>query len=383
MKHPFEDIKVVDLSGYIAGAYCTNLLADLGAQVVKIESHGGDGFRAMSGGFQGWNRGKRAIVLDLKAPEGRDILYQMVSEGDVVVENYRPGVAQRLGVDYETLLGVNPGIVYCTVAGYGTDGPHSAEPGWDSLLQALSGASAAQGGEGNPPVFLRVAISDYAAAILAAYGVAAALLHRARTGRGQRVETSLVNAAVAVQASEFFLYDDKPEPHASDAAGPRATYRLYRAADDWLFLSCEDDRSWAAVCDVLERPDLLRQFPDRESRASHDAEVAAVLEDAFSAGSRQRWLARLQDAGVRCAPSNMMTDVHTDPQAVLSGLTVEADSPDAGPIRQMGLPIKLYDTPGKISGPAPAQGQHTDQVLSELGYAPDAIASLRQRRVVG
>ena len=373
----------MDLSGYIAGAYCTALMADLGARVVKIESHEGDGFRTMSAGFQGWNRGKRAMVLDLKAREGRDILYQMVSEGDVVVENYRPGVADRLGVGYDTLRAINPQIVYCTVAGFGTDGPHSGEAGWDALLQALSGAAVAQGGEGNPPVFIRVAISDYAAAILAAYGISAALLHRARTGQGQRLETSLLNATIAVQASEFFSYPGKPPSPSIPTEGPRATYRLYQAADEWLFLSCDDDRAWAAACGVLGRLDLLKRYPDRESRAIHDAEVGAALERAFSTDARARWLSRLQDAGVKCAPSNVITDVHSDPQAIQSGLTVDADSPDAGPIRQMGLPINFNDTPGTISGPAPAFGQHTDQVLAELGYAPDAIAGLREKRVIG
>ena len=247
---------MVDLAAYIAGSYCSSLLADMGARVVKVESPAGDGFRAMGGAFQGWNRGKRAMVLNLLTDEGRDILYRMVGEADVVMENYRPGVAKKLGADYESLKAVNPSIIYCTVTGYGMTGPYIEKPAFDPLLQAESGAMAAQGGEGNPPVYLRIAMTDYAASILAAYGVAAALFHRARTGQGQRLETSLLNAAIAVQAGEFLSYPGKEPSPRVDSLGLSSTYRLYQAEDGWFFLSCSDDESWRKVCEVLgtERP---------------------------------------------------------------------------------------------------------------------------------
>ena len=383
MEHPLDGVKVVDLAAYIAGAYCSSLLADMGARVTKVESHAGDGFRQMTGSFQGWNRGKRGVIVNLTTEVGRDILYRMVADADVVVENYRPGVAQRLGADYDTLREINGNIVYCTLAGYGTDGPHSKEPGFDALLQALSGAMVAQGGKGNPPVFLRVAISDYAAAILAAYGIAAALFHRAKTGQGQRLETSLLNTSIAVQAAEFLSYAGKPAPPPVERVGPSATYRLYEAEDGWFFLSCGDDESWARVCEVLERPDLSRKFSDRDARARHDAEIATVLEASFATAGRDSWLSRLQAAGVKCAASRHIVDVHDDPQAIHTGLTVDAVSPDFGPVSQMGLPIKFYGTPGVIWGPTPSLGQHTDEVLAELGYSSKEMAELREGQVVG
>lgn len=383
MKHALDGVKVVDLTSYIAGSYVATLLADLGAQVVKVESPTGDGFRVMAGSFQGWNRGKRAIIVDLTKQEGRSLLYRMVAEADVVLENYRPSVTKKLGVDYETIRAIKPDIVYCSVTAYGQTGPHIQSPGFDPLMQAQSGAMHAQGGDGNPPVFLRVAITDYAAAILGAVGIAAALAHRARTGRGQRLETSLVNAAIAVQAAEFLDYNNKPAPHRMGDYGVDATYRLYQASDGWLFLSCQDDESWANACAALGRPGLARRYPDARSRREHDGEIAAELEKIIRGGKRQEWLDKLQKAHVRCGPSRVMTDFHDDPWAIKTGLTVSAESPDAGPVRQMGVAIGFSDTPGIVWGPAPAHGQNTDEVLREFGYSTEEIAKLRQSGVVG
>ncbi|MBM3949454.1 MAG: CoA transferase [SAR202 cluster bacterium] len=383
MKHPLDGVTVVDLTSYIAGSYVATLLADLGARVVKVESPTGDGFRVMAGSFQGWNRGKRAIIVDLTKQEGRDLLYRMVAEADVVLENYRPGVAKKLGVDHETIRAITPDIVYCSVTAYGQTGPYIQSPGFDPLMQAQSGAMHAQGGEGNPPVFLRVAITDYAAAILGAVGIAAALANRARTGLGQRLETSLVNSAIAVQAAEFLDYGAKPEPRRMGDYGVDAAYRLYQASDGWLFLSCQDDESWAKACAALDRPELARRYPDMTSRLKHDGEIAAELERLFARGERQKWLNKLQQAGVRCGPSRVMTDFHDDSWAVQSGLTVSAESPDAGPVRQMGVAIGFSDTPGVVWRPAPSHGQHTDEVLGEIGYSDKDIARLRQNGVVG
>ncbi len=383
MKHPLDGVKVVDLAGYIAGAYCASLLADMGARVVKVESHAGDGFRSIGGAFQGWNRGKRAIVLDLLSDEGREILYQMVAAADVVTENYRPGVARNLGVDYDTLGAINPTIIYCTVTGYGADGPYADNPTFDPLLQAQSGAVVAQGGEGNPPNYLRIAVSDYSGAIIAASGVAAALVHRARTGQGQRLETALLNSAIAVQAGEFFSYPGKPPAPRVDSLGLTSTYRLYKARDGWFFLSCDDDESWSALCQALGRADLAENYPDRVARAEHDGEIGATLVEIFAAQPRRHWLSLLQRAGVKCTPSGYMRDIHDDPQARHLGLTVDAESPDAGPIKQMGLPVTFSRTPGKIWGPSPAHGQHTDEILAEMGFSSKEIEDLRKRGVVG
>ena len=383
MRYPLDGLKVVNLAAYIAGAYSASLLADMGAQVVKVESHAGDGFRLIGSAFQGWNRGMRAMVLDKKVQEGRDILYVLVADADVVVENYRPGVAKRLGADYDTLGAINPKIVYCSVTGYGLSGPQSEGPVFDPLLQAMSGAMVAQDGEGSSPVFLRVPVSDYAAAMLAAYGIATALVHRARSGRGQRLETSLLNAVVAVQAAEFFAYPGMPESPRFSRFGTSSTYRLYEAADGWLFLSCSDDESWSRACGALGCEDLAEKYPDRTARAEHDAEIGTALETVFARDTRQRWLSALRASAVRCSSSNNGVDVHADPQAIHMGLTVDAESPDVGPTKQMGLPVRFSRTPAKVWGPSPAHGQHTEEVLAELGFSSQDIAGLKERRVIG
>ena len=383
MKYPLDGVKVVDLAAYIAGAYCSSLLADMGARVIKIESHAGDGFRTIGGSFQGWNRGKRAMVLNLTTSEGREILSRMVADADVVTENYRPGVAEKLGADYDTLTSVNSRMIYCSVTGYGGSGPLREAPAFDPLLQAQSGAMAAQGGEGNPPVFHRVAISDYSCAILAAYGIAAALFHRARTGQGQRLETSLLNAAIAVQAGEFLSYPDRTPSPRVNALGLSSTYRLYQASDEWFFLSCGDDESWSKMCEALEMRDLDQRFPNNVARKKHDSEIGSTLEEIFRARARQHWLSKLQAAGVKCAPSKRMIDFHQDPQAIHLGLTTDAVSPDVGPVKQMGLPFRFSDTPGVIWGPSPSHGQHTDEILSEMGFSDREIAGLRERGAVG
>jgi crotonobetainyl-CoA:carnitine CoA-transferase CaiB-like acyl-CoA transferase len=383
MRHPLDGVNVVDLAAYIAGAYCSSLLADMGAQVIKVESHTGDGFRTMGGAFQGWNRGKRAIILNLQTQEGRDILYKMVADADVVTENYRPGVAKRLGADYETLKQVNPGIIYCSVVGYGLSGPYSSKPAFDPLLQAQSGAMAAQGGEGNPPMYHRIAMSDYSGSMLAAFGIASALYRRARTGQGQHIETSLVNSCIATQAAEFLSYLGKQPSPRVDSLGRSSTYRLYEASDGWFFLSCSDDDSWARLCAALNRSDLVEKYPDMPASEGHDAEIGPILEEMFRTESRDHWLWRLRAANIRCTEVRYGRDAHRDPQAIHLGLTADIASPDAGPIKQMGIPIRFSRTPGVIQGPSPALGQHTDEVLSEMGYTSEEVAGLRERGVVG
>ncbi|MDA1189967.1 MAG: CoA transferase, partial [Chloroflexi bacterium] len=267
---------------------------------------------------------------------------------------------------------------YCSVPGYGQTGPYVKSPAFDPLMQAQSGAMDAQGRDGHPPMFLRIAITDYAVAIVAASGIAAALVHKARTGEGQYLETSMVNAAVAIQAAEFMSYEGKPAPKRMGEMGVEATYRLYQANDGWLFLSCQDDESWGKAVQAMGKAELARQYPDVSSRQRHDAYIAQELEAVFAQASVSEWLKRLQAVGVRCSASRVMTDFHRDAWAVVSGLTVSADSPDAGPVKQLGAAIRFSDTPSVVWGPAPSHGQDTDAVLEGLGYSTDEIVSLRE-----
>ena len=385
MKHAFDGIKVIELGGYIVGSFCASLLADLGADVIKIESLQGDGLRSQLGAFQGWNRGKRGIAADLRTEEGRTILHRLVKRSDVLVQNLRAMVSQRWGADYATLSRINPQLIYCSMPGYGQTGPYIEKPAFDPLLQARSGAMAAQGGQGNPPVFHRAAISDYTGAMLGAFGVAMALYLRTRTGVGQHLHTSLLNASIAVQSGEFVSYPGKPEDEPRMGyLGIDATYRMYSTQDGWVFLGCRDEPSWASLCSALGKEELMSdpRFESATRRRQNTLELARILEPIFSHGSSQQWLDRLEGAGVPCAPVQHSRDLFSHPHVLHNDLVAEHDSIDVGMVKQMGMVVKLSETPGKLWRAAPGLGQHTVEVLSELGYSGQEIQELRSSRII-
>jgi len=384
-KHAFDKIKVIELGGYIVSSFCTSLLADLGAEVIKIESLEGDGLRGILGAFQGWNRGKRGLAVNLRTEEGKDILYRLVRQSDVLVQNLRPMVAERWGADYETLSRINPQIIYCSMPGYGLSGPYIEKPAFDPLLQAMSGAMAAQGGPGRPPVYYRSAICDYAGAMLAAWGVAMALYLRARTGKGQRPHGALLNAAIAVQSGEFVTYPGRPEDDPRmNSWGTDATYRMYSTQDGWIFLGCSDESSWPALCRALGKEELINdsRFESPTRRRDNATQLAQILEVAFAGDSSQHWLDVLEEAGVPCAPVNHSRDLFEHPHMLRNDLIAEHDSADVGRVKQMGMVIKLSETPGKLWRAAPGLGQHTNEILSELGYSGDEIQELRGKRII-
>lgn len=376
---PLSNVKVVDLSSYIAGALCPGLLADFGAHVIKVESLTGDPFRSLGPTFQDWNRGKRSICVDLKTEAGREVLYRLVEDADVVVENYRPGVAYRLGANYETLSGINPRLVYCSVSAYGQEGPYRSKPGFDPLLQARSGAMAYQGGADRAPVFLVLAISDYGAACLGAYGVSLGLLARARTGKGRKVETSLLRACMATQSGRFVVVrngsnGEREANHVGEGPG----YRLYKTSDGWLFLGVRTKDEWASLSRALGENRILYS-----NGPAADEALAQSLARFFATAPTDTWIARLEIERVPCAPVQQVTDLYDDPQMKRNGMSVDYDSADLGPITLRGTPAIFSRTPGVSEAAAPSLGQHTDEVLNEIGYSGPEIQGLRDCRVVG
>jgi crotonobetainyl-CoA:carnitine CoA-transferase CaiB-like acyl-CoA transferase len=380
-------LKVLDLSAYIAGSLCPMMLADWGADVIKIEGLEGDPFRTFGFGFLGWNRGKRSMAVDLKQQEGRALLHHLVRDADVVVENFRPGVSERLGADYATLRAINPRLIYSTETAYGRSGPYTARPGFDPLLQARSGAMAAQGGmvRGDPPVFLTIALCDYGAALLSTFGIVAALYARERTGKGQRLETSLINAAMAMQAGEFLDYSGargsvQGEP---DFIGPAAVCRAFQAQDGWLFLAVRDPSHWAPLTQALDRFDLLHNFGPREALAeANNGELAATLVTTFQTRRVAEWLDRCDRAGVPIGPVLDGPALFTDPHIAANELITSARHPVWGPVRQTGQLVKFARTPGLIGPIAPLLGQHTQEVLLEAGIDPALVNDLLARGVV-
>ncbi|MED5409755.1 MAG: CoA transferase, partial [Chloroflexota bacterium] len=328
----------------------------------------------------GWNQGKRGMILNLKDPKGLDIFHQLVREADVVAENYRAGIAKSLSVDYESLKKVNPKIIYSTVNGYGLTGPFSEYPAFDPLIQAQGGAMRDQGGEGDP-VFLRIAASDYTSAILSAYGIVSALYYRSQTQQGQHVEISLVNAAFAYQAAEYFDYANKPAKPRLGSVGQSVGYRLYEANDGWFFLSCREDIEWSKMCHAIGKSDMAAY--DREIRSENEETINQTLESIFIENNVSFWVDLFRKSGVKCSPNRTLRIIHDDLQAQSLGLTTENDSYNLGRIRLQGLPFRFSRTPGKLDLPAPDHGEHTDQVLMELGFSNDDITNLKSKRIVG
>jgi len=384
---PLVGLRVLDFSGFIAGSYCPMTLADFGADVIKVESPEGDAFRSFGFGFLGWNRGKRGLSVDTRRPEGQAVVHDLVRTADVIVENFRPGSAKRLGLDYETLSAINPRLIYSTVTAFGDTGPLAGAPGFDPLLQARAGAMAAQGGmsAGHPPVYFTAAICDYAAALLSVYGICAALVARERTGVGQRVESSLVHSALAAQAGEFIWYEGMPSVPAGGPAriGRSAADRFFRCADDaWLKLDVQNAVQWAALVATLGDAALAAVAVEEALRADPRGIVAEMLEARFASESVAYWLPALREVGVPVAPVVRPPDLFTDPQVVANDLIAEHRHAGWGMVRQSGVLAKFARTPGVARCAAPLLGQHSREVLRELGYDDVRIDALLSAGVI-
>ena len=393
MTRALQDVRVLDVTQVMAGPFCAMLLCDMGADVIKIESPAGDSSRRMAGArgsdsasFNAVNRGKRGIVVDLKASGGADVLRRLASHADVFIENYRPGVLGRLGLDYDALRGVNPRLVYASISGYGQTGPAAHKGGFDLVAQGVSGLMSVTGEPDRPPVKVGVPLTDLGAGLFAACGILAALHARERTGEGQLVDTSLVDAGVALsvwEATELFSRGAVPGPLGS-AHRMSAPYQAVRCADGYITLGAANDRIFRRLARLLGHPEWLddTRFENDSGRVENRGLLADLIEDVTSRESRQYWLDRLEAHDIPCGPINDYREVMQDPQVRAREMVVETRHPTLGMLSTLGTPIKLSGTPLTPGRPAPLLGQHTDEVLAAAGYGKDEIAALRAAEVV-
>jgi formyl-CoA transferase len=386
---PLSGITVLDLCSYLAGPYGCTLLADLGADVVKIESPHGDMLRQFPSSlegesrfFLGTNRGKRALALDLKQKDGLAVLHRMVERADVLVENFRPSVPARLGIDYPRLKKINPRLVYAGLTGYGDKGPLSDKGGFDQVLQCLSGMAVFQGGGADKPQLVLGSVLDYFTSALLAYGVAAALFHRERSGEGQYLSLSLLRSALTIQAGRFVWADNEGREVARDS-GTGGLTGIHPTRDGALYISVHSNHFWAALCELIGRPELAQdpRCASMRSRARHAAELVPELRAALAERSPREW-EEIFGERVPCAAVRPIEDMFDHPQVLAEELVTTLDHPVVGRYRTMTKPIKLGDTPGPTPTAAPVFGQHSDEVLGEYGYSADDIAALRERGVI-
>jgi crotonobetainyl-CoA:carnitine CoA-transferase CaiB-like acyl-CoA transferase len=381
---PLDGVTVLDFASYIAGSYGPMILAQLGAEVIKIESLEGDSFRHFGFGFLGWNQGKRGIAVNLATGEGREITHGLADQADIVVENMRPGRMRKFGFDYESLAARNPRIIYMSINGFGNRGPEHNQPGFDPLLQARSGVMAAQGGHHGHPVYLTCAICDYGAAMLSAFGCVLALRARELTGRGQLCETSLLQSAMAFQAGEFAFYAGRPdmEDGSAENRGRSALSRAYGCRDgEWLFISLTDDAQWNALLTIL--PGLPNTNWDAAAAEPNEGALAAALAEQFAKLGRGDALAALKKSAIPATRVNHLGELFDDPQVLANDLIAELSHSQWGRVKQTGMLTKFSATAGTIRRAAPMLGEHTDEILREyLGYSAEKIAALRAAGVV-
>ncbi|RXZ43604.1 CaiB/BaiF CoA transferase family protein [Crenobacter cavernae] len=397
MAKPLAGITVLDLSRVLAGPWASQLLADLGATVIKVEKPGsGDDTRAWappaaSDGsaayFLAANRGKRSIALDITRPEGQQIVKSLAETADVLLENYKVGGLAKYGLDYESLSAVNPALVYCSITGFGQDGPAAELPGYDYIVQGLSGLMSITGPADGEPHKVGVAVTDLFTGLYAANAVQAALFERTRTGRGAYIDLALFDCSLAMLANVALnhLVSGNVPPRLGNAHPNIVPYQVFAVSDGHLILACGNDKQFAAVCDVLGAPELARdeRFATNPARVENRQRLVPTLAELFAQGARDEWLGKLEAAGVPCGPILNVAEAFAHPQARHRGMSFVAQRDDGTELAQLSCPIRLNGVPARAESPPPRLNEHGAALLAELGYAADEIVALQQSGVLG
>lgn len=392
---PLAGVKVLDLTQIMAGPMCTLLLADMGADVIKIERPGtGDDTRRMghrftgdiSGGFLALNRNKRSIALDLRAEAGKAVFKRMAETADIVAENFRPGVMDRLGLGYETLSEINPALVYASISGFGGTGPYRNRGGFDLVAQGMSGLMSVTGFPEGPPAKVGVPITDIGAGSFTAFGILAAYIHAQRTGQGQQVDGSLMEAGIAYtiwESSEYFTTGEIPGPLGS-AHRVNAPYQALRTSDGYINIGAASQPTWEQFCRAIGQEALIEdpQYLEPNDRKAREGELAELLEGILAEHTTDYWMEQLESAGVVAGPIYDMAQVYADEQVLARDMKVTLQDDELGELQNIGVPVKLSATPGRIRHRGPALGQHSREVLLEHGYTADQVEELIAAGVV-
>lgn len=394
MKAPLDGIRVIDLTRVLSGPFCTMMLGDMGAEIIKVEPAKGDPIReqgtlrdGFSAYYASFNRNKKSVVIDLYSDSGRRVLERLIAGADVLVDNFRPGVMARMGFDEERLNALNPKLVTANVNGYGSTGPYVERPAFDFIAQAMSGLMGVNGAEGGEPMRVAQPITDLVAGLYCAFGIVNALRARDLNGAGQHVETAMMNGAISMMAylaSEYFTTGELPTRTGNDHPLV-APYGLFRASDGEIAVAPSNDVILKRFLDVLGLGHLLEdaRYDTNEKRFGRRAELNEMINGAVGGDAQEAWIARLNAAGVPCGKVQNLAEALNDPQTRAQEMVIEVDQPNHGPIRMLGFPVKLSGTPCRLRHPAPALGEDTRAVLEASGFATDEIEALAREGAIG
>ena len=396
MTKALEGIRVLDLTRALAGPFCTLMLGDNGADVIKIEIPGsGDDTRKWGPPFIGdesayflsINRNKRSLTLNLQDPKAQDVFMKLAKDSDVVVENFTPGVMDRFGLGYEAVKAVNPNVVYCSISGFGQDGPYRSRPAYDQIMQGVGGLMSITGEPDGEPQKIGIAVTDIGAGMWSAFAITTALHHRDKTGEGQYIDISMLDAQVAwlTYQAAFFFANDEPPKRMGAAHPTLVPYQAFMCSDGkYINVAVGSERIWERFCQGMGREDL-KDHPDysvNSVRVAHRGAIVSMLQEIFLTRPVSEWVEDLQAANVPCGPINDLADVFADPQVLARDMLQEMPHPTLGTIRQTGLPIKFSRTPGGLDLHPPLLGEHNQEILSSLGYSDADVQSLKDASVI-
>ena len=388
---PLAGVRVLDVSQVMAGPYCCMLLADLGADVIKIEPPGtGDQTRGAMGfkmkgsdsmGFLNMNRNKRSVTLNLKSKAGKEVFFKLVKTADILVENYRPGVMKKLGIDYPSLKAINPGLVYASISGFGQTGPWSDRPGFDLMAQAMSGVMSVTGYPDGPPVKAGVPVADIGCALFAVYGILSAYIGKTKSGEGQFIDASLFDSALAFSIWDTAQYwGTGVEPYKLGTANHMsAPYQAMKASDGYFVMGATNQKLWKLLCEKIGRPELFEDplFKTNPQRLANRLILAAELEKTFATKSSKEWIELLLIEGIPAGPINTYPEAFGSEHAKYRKMRMEIDHPIEGKVPNIGFAVKMMGTPQQVSRHPPLLGEHTQELLQELGIAGEELKAIQ------